>query len=224
VSWIIPIVASMAFYTFITPLWPKTEKPLQIGVDEKRVECMSLTLMVVYGISKWEAHYYSIMFYDFSKNYGIPWEIYPAVIRIESNFKPTLVSNKQAKGLMQVISSTAIEECKLLGIEYVDGQTLWNEICNLAIGCNYLSRMIKEKGMDGGVRCYLGGPGATNIQTADSSKAQYVYEYKTSVWKEYKELTYAFKGIVAESGQRYNEMHPCSATDSVKINTVLFKE
>jgi soluble lytic murein transglycosylase len=207
------------------PWWPKNEPVQIINTNEKKIECMAKTLMVVYGISKWEAHYYSIVFNDFSENYGIPWEIYPAIIRIESNFKPTLVSNKQARGLMQVLNSTAAEECKFLEIEYVEGHTLWNEVCNLAIGCNYLSRMIKKKGLDGGVRCYLGGPGATAINTADSSgaqKAQYVSEYKTSVWKEYKELTYTFKGIVAEAGQKYEEMHPCTASDSVRINIKLF--
>lgn len=201
---------------------PVNNKIVEVNVDEKRIECMARTLMIVYGISKWEAHYYSILFYDFSKNYKIPWEIYPAIIRIESNFKPTLVSNKQAKGIMQVISSTAAEESKLIGIDYTENQTLWNEICNMAIGCNYLSRMIKEKGLDGGVKCYLGGPSVTALKTVDNSKAQYVFEYKTSVWKEYKELTYTFRGIVAEAGQKYEIMHPYITTDSIKIGIELF--
>ena len=202
-----------------------SEKEIPININEKRIECMTKTLMIVYGLSKWESHYYSIIFYDFSKNYNIPWEIYPAIIRIESNFKTTLVSNKSARGLMQVMGPTAMEESRLLGIDYVEGQTLWNEICNIVIGCNYLSRMIQSKGLDGGVKCYLGGPSAAGLKATDSvstTKVQYVSEYKTSVWKEYKELTYTFRGIVAESGQKYEVMHPCSANDSVKINTILF--
>lgn len=122
------------------------------------INCMSRTLIVVYGLSKWEAHYYSIIFYDFSKHHNIPWEIYPAVIRIESNFISNIGSNKGAKGVMQMLEKTGKEVSDSLGIRYICNQTLWNTLTNLVLGCEYLSTNIQKKGMQVGVKSYLGGP------------------------------------------------------------------
>jgi soluble lytic murein transglycosylase-like protein len=145
-------------------------------IKDKKIECMTKTLMILYGISKWEARYYSIIFFDFSENYKIPWEIYPAIIRIESNFRTNLTSDKKAKGLMQVLESTASEECKLLGIKYVNDRTLWNDICNIVIGCNYLSRMIKENGIEDGIKAYLGGPGILKSKNISVENNRYIKE------------------------------------------------
>jgi hypothetical protein len=176
---------------------------------EKCLNNMAKTLMVAYGLSKWEAHYYSVIYYDFSKHDNIPWEIYPAVTRIESNFKCNVGSPKGAKGMMQLLEGTGKDVAENLGIEYVPNQTLWNTVINLALGCAYLSNNIQEKGLDGGVKSYLGGPDYLKSVKSNKNANQYIGEYKTTVWKEYKELSYIFRGIVEESDRDiYKEIHP----------------
>jgi soluble lytic murein transglycosylase-like protein len=187
-----------------------------------RIDCMAKTLITVYGLSKWEAHYYSIIFDDFSKEFETPWEIYPAIIRIESNFKCTLVSQKSAKGIMQILETTAEPLAKTLEINYIKGETLWNDLSNIILGCYYLSSNIKNKGLDGGVQAYLGGPAYLVSAKGNTEVFKYLGEYKTTVGKEYKNLLYIYRGIVAESGYNYAEMHSSKYQDSIVINTELF--
>lgn len=185
------------------------EKNKTFVLYEKCINHMTKTLMVAYSLSKWEAHYYSVIYYDFSKHDNIPWEIYPAVTRIESNFKCNVGSSKGAKGMMQLLEGTGKGVAESLGIEYVPNQTLWNTVLNLALGCEYLSENIQEKGLEGGVKCYLGGPDYLKSIKTNKNANQYIGEYKTTVWKEYKGLCYIFRGIVEESDKDiYKEIHP----------------
>jgi soluble lytic murein transglycosylase-like protein len=140
------------------------------------------------------------MFDEFSKKFNIPWEVYPALIRIETNFNPTLMSKAGAKGISQVMVATAKEECSKLNIQFTDA-TLWNEILNLTIGLSYFSEGYKEcvgdldqqRALVHAIKRYCGGPGYS--KGTDSSKA-YVGEYKTTVWEEYTRLSYVFKGVL----------------------------
>jgi len=191
-------------------------------LKEKRIKCMTKTLMVIYGISKWEAHYYSVIFDDFSQEFQIPWEIYPSIVRIESNFKCNLVSPKGAKGLMQILESTGKDVADRLQISYVEQATLWNVILNAVLGCQYLSENIKRTGLVSGVKSYLGGPAFNVSVQKDEEINKYVTEYKTSVWKEYKNLGYIYRGIVSELGENYAELHPISYSDSIQIEIELF--
>jgi len=192
-------------------------------IKDERLNCMKKALMVAYGLSKWEAHYYSILFDDFSINYSIPWEIYPAIIRIESNFKVTLVSTKGAKGMMQILESTGKDVAQKLDLEYIESQTLWNDLINMVLGCEYLSEGIKEKGLEGGVKRYLGGPDFLKSAKANQEAKTYIGAYKTTVWNEYKLLTYIFRGIANESGKYvYKDLHNGSCFDSLFSNTNLF--
>jgi hypothetical protein len=188
---------------------------------EQTINCMSKTLMVAYGLSRWESHYYAIIFNDFSKQFEIPWEIYPAIVRIESNFKCNTGSPKGAKGMMQLLEGTGKEVAEVYGIDYIANQTLWNTTINLVLGCGYLSKNIKEKGFEGGVKSYLGGPDYLKSVKSNAKASQYIGEYKSSVWKEYRQLGYIFRGIVNESNKDiYNEIH--SFHDTITTNTTLF--
>lgn len=185
-------------------------------LKENKIKCIKKTLIVTYGISKWEAHYYATIINDFSSQYKIPWEIYAAIIRIESNFNGTLVSVKKAKGLMQILESTGKDEARIIGMDYVEGQTLWNDVSNLVLGCNYLSRMIKNSDLEHGVKSYLGGPSYMVSIRGNKEIAQYVSEYKTNVWQEYRKLCFIFKGIVSDSNLDYYKIHEISNEMLVK--------
>lgn len=162
-----------------------------------KILIMEKTLAVCYKLSKWEARYYSIYFNDFSTHYGIPWEIYPAVIKIESAFKTSLISKKKCKGLMQLKEETGKEVAEKIGINYVPEQTLWNEFLNLPLGCTYLSTMIKDMGLSAGVRAYLAGPAYQQIPINEENK-EYIEKYSECVFSEYTRLTYTYRGALAE--------------------------
>ena len=200
------------------------EKLSNYQIQDKCLESMTKTLMISYNLSRWEAHYYSIIFNDFSKNFNIPWEIYPAITRIESNFISNIGSDKGAKGMMQILESTGESIANEYDIDYVVNQTLWNSVTNLVLGCGYLSKNIKEKGLEGGVKCYLGGPCYLKTIKVRKGTGQYIGEYKSSVWKEYRQLSCIFKGIVSESDKDlYDKIHPYK--DSIfNVDLFVFKK
>jgi len=155
---------------------------------ENRIENMEKTLVIHYGLSSYEAHYYSIIYDDFAQKYNVPWQIFPAVIRIESNFNPTLTSKKGAKGLSQVMPSTGEEVAKKLNIRF-DKTSLWNDIINMILGFTYLCEGIEERGIEYGVYRYIGGPGF------DKGRKD-VGQYRTNVRHEFIRLTYIYNGVL----------------------------
>ena len=174
------------------------------GYKEKelRIQNMEKALLVCYGhLSKYEAHYYCIIYDDFAQKYGIPWEIYPAVIRIESNFDPTLCSPSKAKGIAQVVEATGKFEADKLGVTYKPMNTLWNDLLCQIFGFSYLSDAIKQKGLEDGVKCYLGGVGF------DKGRKD-IGEYRTTVRKEYDRLTYIYKGVQYDALKAEKTVYP----------------
>jgi len=176
------------YYPEYCSLKQKSEKHDILLERDNRIRFMEKTLIIHYKLSWYEAHYYSIIFDDFSCKYNIPWQIYPAMIRVESNFNSTVKSDKGAKGLTQVMESTAKEIAGKLNIPY-DIRTLWNEILNLAIGLTYLSEGIKELGLEDGINRYIGGPGF-NKGRKD------IGDYRTTIRWEYDRLTYIHQGVL----------------------------
>jgi hypothetical protein len=105
-----------------------------------------------------EAEFYGMMFAKYAKKYNIDWRIYPAIITIESNWDPSAVSDSGAKGVPQMMDSTFKLECKRYRISYIEKKTIQNDVILLGRGLEYLSRMVKAKGMERGVKSYIGGP------------------------------------------------------------------
>lgn len=198
----------------------ESEKNKACIEHDRRINDMTRTLMIAYSLSKWEAHYYAIIFDDFSEQFNIPWEIYPAIVRIESNFKCNIGSPKGAKGMMQVLESTGAPMAEKYEIEYVENQTLWNTVLNLVLGCGYLSQNIKEKGLEGGVKSYLGGPDFAKTAKNNPNANQYIGEYRSTVWKEYLKLSYFYRGVRASDLTVYSEARPYQ--DSIPLNWKLF--
>ncbi len=74
---------------------------------------------------------------------GLPW-IY-AIMRQESSMNPLAISRAKAKGLMQLIPSTANLMAKDLGIPLY-GQEIFNPEINIKLGANYLAEMYQRFG------------------------------------------------------------------------------
>ncbi len=64
-----------------------------------------------------------------------------AIIKAESNFDKTALSNKGAMGLMQLMDNTAKEVATNELIEYESGTTLYNPEKNIQIGIKYYASL-----------------------------------------------------------------------------------
>lgn len=167
-----------------------------------KLDNMQKTLEVIYNLTPFEARYYSIICNDFSEKYKLPWEVYPALIRIESNFNSGIMSKEHAKGMTQVLETTGRVQAGKLGIPYNDG-TLWNCVLNMVIGFDYFSEgyvekkdsLSKEEALKHAMKRYCGGPGYAN---SNPDAKIYVKEYKTTLWDEYLKVSYVYKGIMYE--------------------------
>jgi soluble lytic murein transglycosylase-like protein len=168
------------------------------------LEVMEQTLQVAYPwVSKYEARYYSHIFHDFSKQYGVDWTWYPAMIKVESHWNHMLISNKKARGLTQTIPKCAVAQAKRLNIRYKEGFTEWNEINNIVMGTDYFSQGF-VKGSDYAVRRYIGGPGFKSANDTNQIKIdKYSKEVKNeqakidSLFQEHEKLFYISKGITS---------------------------
>ena len=74
--------------------------------------------------------------FRFSAENGLNNALVYAVIKTESNFNPQAVSQKGAKGLMQITESTAKYIAKLKNVDKYD---LFDENTNIEFGCFYLA-------------------------------------------------------------------------------------
>lgn len=138
-----------------------------------------------------EADFYAMMFSKYAKKYEIDWRIYPAIITIESNWDPSAVSHMGAKGTMQMLDSTLKMECQRVDIVYKEKRTSQNDVILLGRGLEYLSRMVKSKGMERGVKGYIGGPrySETNVDCKEYwIKFNAEYSKVLTLSKDYKRM------------------------------------
>lgn len=83
---------------------------------------------------------YSEYVEKYAKEYNIDKYLIYAVIKNESNFDKSATSNKDAKGLMQIMNATGEEMANKLNIE----NELYNEETNIQLGVFYLSELIEK--------------------------------------------------------------------------------
>ena len=72
---------------------------------------------------------YGVIIYREARRHNLPPELVAAVVEAESDFRPRLISHKNAQGLMQIIPSTA---------EFIGAGDLFNPADNIAAGTKYL--------------------------------------------------------------------------------------
>ena len=100
---------------------------------------------------------YSFYVEKYSNEYDIDENLVYSVMKAESKFEKDVVSQKGAKGLMQISDITrnwAIEELDLGNIDIFDPET------NIKIGCWYLNKLYKQFGdLDLVIAAYNGGSG-----------------------------------------------------------------
>ena len=79
----------------------------------------------------------------YAKEYNVDEDLIYAIIKSESNFDEEAVSHKEAKGLMQIMYTTAQDVAKILEIGLTEETILEPEI-NIQIGTKYISMLIQK--------------------------------------------------------------------------------
>ena len=88
---------------------------------------------------------YSEYVTDYSKEYDVDPLLVYAVIKAESNFKEDVVSNSNAKGLMQLMDSTADEVASnIITDTTFESNMLFDAKTNIKIGTKYLSELLQK--------------------------------------------------------------------------------
>lgn len=67
-----------------------------------------------------------------------------AIIKVESNFDKNATSNSGAKGLMQLMDSTAEEIAKTLDIQNFESNMLYNPEINIMLGVKYFDNLLAK--------------------------------------------------------------------------------
>lgn len=112
---------------------------------------------------------YSEYIIKYSEEYKLSPYLVAAVIKTESNFRPTARSNKNANGLMQITPSTAEWAAKKMGVKGYKDEMLSDPEFNIRMGCWYLDNLKKEfdGNMDLVLASYNGGRGNVQKWLAD---------------------------------------------------------
>jgi len=79
----------------------------------------------------------------YAEKYNIDVSLIYAIIKTESNFDAKAVSPSNARGLMQIIPSTAKWIASELNIDYND-EILFNSETNINFGCFYIDYLFKK--------------------------------------------------------------------------------
>ena len=108
---------------------------------------ISFLLIVILGFTILKTFVYPLKYEDIvlsnSDKYNLDPYLVFAVINTESNFKKMALSSKNAKGLMQMTDSTAVEMNEMTNsIDNITEESLYNETINIELGCKYLSDLI----------------------------------------------------------------------------------
>ena len=95
----------------------------------------------------------------YSQEYNVDENLIYALIKAESNFEVEAVSNREAKGLMQLMYSTAKEVAIQNGIQLTEENILEPDI-NINIGTKYISTLLeKYKSVEVALAAYNAGSG-----------------------------------------------------------------
>ena len=139
-------------------------------------------------------YYWSGIIYDQCDKRHIDWRVVCAKIHCESGFNPKAISDMDAKGMSQLLDSTAVATGKKLGITYVPGVTLWNDVSCMILGMEYLDQGIKkEKSIENGLKCYYAGKGWRKNKNQRS-----INEYAKNLLDEARRISENYKKLYPE--------------------------
>ena len=115
-----------------------------------------------------------------ARNIGLPVALALAVARVESDFRPHLESHKGARGVMQIMPATALDEYA------IPAKMLWNPRINIRLGLHFLQRLlVRYKGRtDLALSYYNGGLRVGDLPNARVMPATRGYVEKVRTWQQ----------------------------------------
>lgn len=104
----------------------------------------ALTIIFVLKSYIYPRKHFDVIKEEAQKNNIDPYLVL-AVIKTESGFNKLATSKKEAKGLMQIMDTTAQDINDNANIvEDIENTNLYDENINIALGCNYLKSLIDK--------------------------------------------------------------------------------
>lgn len=110
------------------------------------ISVIFLSLLVIVIPWFWRIFYpypYRESILNHAQEFSIPSNLVVAVARVESKFRPNVVSPRGAKGLMQLMPETAEWIAGQLNIEYSE-ENLFDPDYNIRLGCWYLAYLLHD--------------------------------------------------------------------------------
>lgn len=105
----------------------------------------------------------------YAKEYNVDDNLIYAIIKAESNFNQNAESHKNAKGLMQLMNSTAEDVAKSMKINYNE-KDLSKPDVNIKLGVKYISDLIiKYKSIELALAAYNAGSGKVDNWIKDKT-------------------------------------------------------
>ena len=117
----------------------------------KKILYLVLFVIILFwiGITALKTFVYPIKYIDIikeeAKNNNIDPYLVLAIIKTESSFNAKATSSKNAKGLMQMIESTANEvNDRINAYKDIENTDIYEVDINIELGCNYFASLIKR--------------------------------------------------------------------------------
>jgi soluble lytic murein transglycosylase len=131
----------------------------------------------------------SEMVYKESKRYNLDYRLVLALMKIESNFRDDAVSEKGARGLLQVKPSVAKYIAEDVGIRWRGDETLDGPKENIRIGIHFFSKLVDDfQSITMALHAYHVGP--TRLREILTEKKIPQKRYLNLVLDEYDRNTY----------------------------------
>jgi soluble lytic murein transglycosylase len=127
-------------FTFHLPHFDSTN----LGRQESIKEILTVLEKHPTGLANVMKEELAEIIYEESTRYNHDPKFIMAVIYTESEFYNWAVSNKGAKGLMQIMPEVGQLLAQEMGIEWSGDRTLFNPSLNIRMGIYYLSRLILD--------------------------------------------------------------------------------
>jgi len=129
---------------------------------------------------RWKVATIKTMVAQEARNIGLPVALALAVAKVESDFRPHLESNKGARGVMQIMPATALDEYA------IPAKMLWNPRINIRLGLHFLQRLlVRYRGRtDLALSYYNGGSRVGDLPNARVMPATRGYVEKVRNWQQ----------------------------------------
>jgi len=109
--------------------------------------------------------------FDESRLRDLDYRLVLAVIKVESNFRPDVISQKGAAGLFQIKPSTAKCIARDAGVDWNGSQCLHEPDKNIKLGVYHLSSLVKDfKNVPSALHAYNVGAGGAKMRASDESE------------------------------------------------------